>query len=474
MNLKLYDKLKEYAKSDFYPFHMPGHKRNLSGIMENAYQLDVTEIEGFDNMHDPKEIIRESMDDLKQIYQTRESFYLVNGSTCGILAAISAICHRGDILLMSRNCHKAVYHAVRLLELEPVYIPMQYNSEIDICGTIDYERLKSLLDTRSNIKAVVLTSPSYEGIVTDIKRVGLWIKPKNIPLIVDEAHGAHFPFYNCFPSSAIYEGADIVIQSLHKTLPSLTQTAILHVCSESVNLDNVKEYLSIYQTSSPSYLFMASMEYAVHYAAEKKEEWKNYWKRLQRYRKLISSLVHIELIDKKQMEKYGVYAYDPSKLVLSIKNKNMTGNELKHILLEKYHIELEMAERSYVIAMTSIMDTEEGFLRLYKALKDVDEQLQTVMEKNEIQIEHIKENRQTCIPAEALQRESEFIKLEESVGRISAAYIYLYPPGIPVLTPGEYVEKEIFLLIKRYQEQDLDLKGLIDGKLKVLKEFIVE
>ena len=289
----LYEELKKYCSSDSYPFHMPGHKRNMENLIGNPYAIDITEIDGFDNLNDPQDIIKQSMEETAKFYGTKNTFYLVNGSTVGILAAITAVCKRGDKLLMARNCHKAVYNAVRLLELEPIYLPLQYLPKKKVFIGIDEERLQSILEENPDIKAVIITSPTYEGIVMHIQRIKMWIKQYKIPLIVDEAHGAHFPFYEKFPKSAITKGADIVIQSVHKTMPAFTQTALLHLCSDMVSADTLQDCISIYQTSSPSYLLMAGIECAIAYGIEEKQRWEDYYRMLMAYREKKIGRAHV-------------------------------------------------------------------------------------------------------------------------------------------------------------------------------------
>lgn len=255
----LYKNLIEYSNSDYYPFHMPGHKRNIEdGVSPFSY--DITEIDGFDNLHNPQGILKIAMEEAADFYGTDKTYYLVNGSTCGLLSAICGVTSRGDKILVARNCHKAVYNAIYLNELTPVYINPEYIEMYGINGGISPEAVQYGLAENPDIKAVIITSPTYEGVVSDVQRIAEIVHKKGIPLIVDEAHGAHFGLHKCFPQSAVKLGADIVIQSVHKTLPSLTQTALLHIRSDIVNVSEVERFLHIYQSSSPSYVLMSSID----------------------------------------------------------------------------------------------------------------------------------------------------------------------------------------------------------------------
>lgn len=468
MSRYIYDKLIELKKQNYYPWHMPGHKRNLVNEITNLYDIDITEIDGFDNLHEPTGIIRKSMDYAKEVYHTLETFYLVNGSTVGILASISAVCKRGDTILIARNCHKAVYNAIRMLELEAVYLYPVYETKTHILGGMDKNECKRVLEDYPNIKAVVITSPNYEGVVINIKELALLTKSKNIPLIVDEAHGAHLIYHEYFPKSAIEQGADIVIQSLHKTLPCVTQTALLHVCSKSVDLELIKQYLSIYQTSSPSYIFMANIDYCIDFASNNKKAFDEYIYQLEKVRSAIKKLKYITLFELDNIKECKSFDYDKSKLVLCVRHTNITGKELYDILRTKYHIQLEMAERDYVIAMTSVMDTKEGYDNLIKVLQEIEKQLFWVKKKTDncINFYRVKAVMKSC---EALSKKCILVDYKITAGKIAGDYIYIYPPGIPLLVPGELINESIIMQISDYKNNGLSVIGMKNKLLKILE-----
>ena len=262
MDLK--QKLLQYGSEDIYPMHMPGHKRNLNMVsMGEPYAIDITEIHGFDDLHDAKGALAHGMERAAKLFGSEETYYLVNGSSCGILAAITASVEKGDAVLVARNCHKSVYHALELYHLKPRYILPSMDDAFGICGSIMPEDIASALQRHPEVKAVILTSPTYEGIVSDVEAIASIVHGYGIPLIVDEAHGAHFSFSDMFPKSALRLGADLVVQSLHKTLPSLTQTAVLHCNGNLVDRTKLHHRLEIFQSSSPSYIFMTSIDQCV-------------------------------------------------------------------------------------------------------------------------------------------------------------------------------------------------------------------
>ena len=251
-------KLTEYTQSNIYPFHMPGHKRRPIDF-PNPYTIDITEIDGFDNLHHAEDILHDAQQRAADLYGAKRSFYLVNGSTCGLLAAICAAAPKKSRILVARNSHKAVYHGIFLNEYDAVYLYPEV-AGIGIQGQITAEAVEEKFTLYPDIAAVVITSPTYDGVVSDIRSIAETVHRHGIPLIVDEAHGAHFGFGGGFPENAVKLGADVVIVSLHKTLPSFTQTALLHVCSDRIKEKDIAKYLGIFETSSPSYLFMAGME----------------------------------------------------------------------------------------------------------------------------------------------------------------------------------------------------------------------
>ena len=260
----LYDRLKEYGRSDYYGFHMPGHKRNLTLLGEAfPYGIDITEIDGFDDLHHAEGILKSAQERAARVYHGEETHFLINGSSVGILSAIAGVTRRGDTILVARNCHKSVYHAIEMNGLNPVYLTPGFHTSVQMNTEISPQAVRKALTENPKIRAVVIVSPTYDGVVSDVEAIAEAVHEKGIPIIVDEAHGAHFGFHPYFPENANKKGADIVIHSLHKTLPSLTQTALLHMNGNFVNRGKVRRYLHMLQSSSPSYVLMASIDFCV-------------------------------------------------------------------------------------------------------------------------------------------------------------------------------------------------------------------
>lgn len=530
----LYEKLSSYAESDYYGFHMPGHKRNrnVTGV-SLPYGIDITEIEGFDDLHHAKGFLKQAQERAAEVFHGEETCFLINGSTVGILSAVLGCTQRGDKILMARNCHKSVYHAVYMNELEAEYLYPVFDRELngevrpeDVQRILEEERIIAEKGKRTNsemkkrvnsekktrinsemekIRAVVITSPTYDGVVSDVARIAEIVHAYGIPLIVDEAHGAHFGFHPYFPENSNVKGADVVIHSIHKTLPALTQTALIHMNGIFADREKIKKYLHILQTSSPSYILMAGIDACVGWLGSEKKDaaFDDYVRLLKESRNQLKKLRHLQMIETEN--------FDFSKIVISVKGTRYSGRELYKLLLEKYHLQMEMAAGTYVLAMTSVGDIREGFQRLVQALHEIDGNLEKEnglplsgidrnLEKENEPIlsvidKKLKEENPRPLSESELTLDSEnggigltaagIPRLEqvfssskaeqagkqnpESVsalpwscccGKISMEYAYIYPPGIPLIVPGERISKEVIARIEEYSKMGFDIEGL--------------
>lgn len=491
MKQRLFESLRAYCGSDFYPFHMPGHKRNReSGSLAEFYQYDVTEIDGFDNLHQPESLIKEAQERAAKLYHSKETYFLINGSTAGILSAISSLSVRANKLIISRNCHKAVYHAAFLNRMELRYVYPKEVKGYEIAGPVTKEDIeKEIVDildksrsdaacskrekARELIAGVVITSPTYDGIVSDVGEIARLVHSYGIPLIVDQAHGAHFGLHPGYPVSAVSEGADFVIHSVHKTLPAPTQSALLHRNGDLTEGESLRRYLRIYQSSSPSYLLMAGIDEAVALAEKEGRErldklllWRN------TFLKEIEKCEHIQVCP----------LSEPGRLVIAIKDFPMSGQRLYDILRKKYHLQMEMAAGSYVVAILSMMDREEGIRRLLRALQEIDAYVSQIQKKEKQTINFPEKERSggwemNLRPHvdlnlwEAYRMPFEEVAIEKAGGRTAAEFMNLYPPGIPMLVPGERIENELTERVLRYVAQGYGVQGLCNNKIKVLKDL---
>lgn len=507
--MKLIDRLKEYGESDFYAFHMPGHKRQEElgiTLFPNPFSVDITEIDGFDNLHHPEGILKESMERAAAVYGVDRTYYLVNGSTCGILAAISSAVSDGKKLLMARNSHKSAYHAAMLNRMETEYIYPEIIEESGIQGGIEPGELRRILeeDKENRIGAVFLTSPTYEGIVSDIKSLAEIAHERGIPLIVDEAHGAHFAFYEgegenrqtgrLFPRSALQCGADLVIQSVHKTLPSLTQTAVLHLKEGIADRERLEFYLRIYQSSSPSYVMMASIDNCIEYMdREGRKRLEQLGKRLERWMEDAKQWSCLRALDDHVLGENGAFDRDISKLVVGIspqaEKAGVNGTVLAEAVRRRFHLEPEMCCDRYVLYMTSLMDSEESLFKLSAALTKIDEEIAGAlcMGRNEgtegtsEETEKYSGKQGTLtwtrdVPrrismAEAVSKKGRRIRLEDACGCISRGFLTVYPPGVPAVVPGEMISQETAELLLKNAGLGLTVEGLdSDGSIDAVKD----
>lgn len=468
------EELAKLAKSDMYPFHMPGHKRNMRKQMD-PYAYDITEIDHFDNLHAPDGIIKEAQERAAQLWGAEHSYFLVNGSTCGILAALSAAVAKRGHILMARNAHKAVYHAAYLRELDVTYVYPRLSS-FGIQGSITPEQIEEALLQNQTIQAVVITSPTYDGVVSDIASIAKIAHAHHIPLIVDEAHGAHLSFCEYFPKSAISQGADVVIQSLHKTLPSFTQTAILHLKSDLVQPESIARFLGIYETSSPSYLFMAGIDRCVRLLSEEGTRYfDRYVNELTDFYNKTKRFHQVQVMQKDTLDPAVCFNFDPSKILIRV--AGLSGKALYQLLRERYHLQMEMCQGEYVLAMTSIMDKEQGFRRLVRALSEIDHMAQKMeyfMEEDGKVSGNFMEQaygirQQGLSLSEAMDAKKALKPLEESVGSYSGEFVFLYPPGIPMLVPGERIDAAVVKILKECQRLKLNICGITeDNQINVV------
>lgn len=468
---RLYDKLNNYSVGDIYPYHMPGHKRRLAGALpKQMIEADITEIDGFDNLHQPGGILRQLQEKAARLYGAEESFYLINGSTSGILAAVSAAVPENGHILMARNCHKSAYHAVYLRNLTASYLYPSLIEEYDINDAITPLQVKEALDRESDIDAVLLVSPTYEGRIADVKKIAQIVHEKGIPLIVDEAHGAHLGWTEGFHKNSCQVGADLVIHSVHKTLPAMTQTALLHVQGNIVNKERLKNYLQMYQTSSPSYVLMASIDSCMEML---EKEGTSFFDTLFVLRKKVDELsLKLQCLQIVPPE-----IVEPGKVIVSTKNTGLSGQGLYEILLNKYHIQMEMAGFNYVVGILTAMDTEDGVCRLVNALEQIDEELYSTRNvggsEEEVEDIHTEmdfyrvENAVAQTYHEAMNGKSEYIEFSRAMGRVVGAMVVLYPPGIPVLVPGEIIKEETIQRIERALSKKMNVLGLSRGENKI-------
>jgi len=466
-------------------FHMPGHKNGKLRLIQDPYRIDVTEVEGTDDLHHPQGIIAEAMKRITSIYGSGKSYMLVNGSTGGLLAAISGVVREGDRLLIGRNCHKAVYNAAMINRLPLSYLYPAYDGASMIYGSIEPEEVKKALEeANGKIKAVLVTSPTYEGLVSNIVEISKIVHEYGAVLIVDEAHGAHFAFSNKLPESALLSGADIVIQSTHKTLPCFTQTGLLHVSKEAIHsgridLKRIEKYLSVFQSSSPSYIFMTSIDEGTRYMENHKQTFDRLISEIQSMKKTFNEKqLPIRYLDKK-LEIARKASIDPLRLTYVIDRQvvNISGWKLADILRHVYHIQVEMASNAYMTAIATIADSGKDIKYLEECIIHILGQHQrssteeVLVKEDGFGWEFI--NRRPEMVTDlfrANQAEGKNLLLEEAEGKVAKEFIIPYPPGIPLVVPGERITREIIRFLMFLTKNRVEIYGIIEGEIQVIIE----
>ena len=476
---EIYDKLQKLNTEKVYPFHMPGHKRNANiDSMSAYYDIDITEIDEYDNLHDSEGIIKEAEE-----IEVGLPYRLGHIELALLLSAVPAAVSFGGKILAARNSHKSLYNAAYLRHLEVEYLLPE---DLGICpgqidpGAVEAAFRKQERDSENGnaegerkIEAVFITSPTYDGVVSPIKEIAEIAHENGAILIVDEAHGAHFGMDDRLPESAVSEGADIVIHSVHKTLASMTQTGLIHVQGNRVDREKLRFFLRIYQSSSPSYVLMSSIDSCISDLEKRRKE---IFDKLLHYRELIQQetkdcrYIHVE--NRKVFE-------DPCKVLICANSDAINGKDIYDILRLEYQLQLEMAAEQYALAIITGYDSEEGIQRLIKAILEIDKRIaeksvQTEKQRNSQCVDRKSNSKQynLVVPKkvteiwQAMDGVSELVDITQVSGRISVDYINLYPPGIPLVAPGEVIDTdmvkqlEILIAEKMYlQGVDINTKG---------------
>jgi arginine/lysine/ornithine decarboxylase len=446
--IPLFEALHKHTKMNPISFHVPGHKsgtifhQQARDIFQEILRIDATELSGLDDLHSPEGVIKEAEDLLADLYQVKKSFFLVNGSTVGNLAMVLSVCENDDVILVQRNCHKSVLNALKLAKARPVFLEPEYNQEWKTATGVSKEIVERAIALYPKAKAIILTYPNYYGMVYDLKSVIELAHVQNIPVLVDEAHGPHFIIGEPFPASAIQLGADMVVQSAHKTLPAMTMGSFLHINSNRINSDKVKEYLQMLQSSSPSYVIMASLDLARNYLATyEKKDMEYLLTEISRFKKELSMIQGIMVLE------YPETVGDILKITIQTRSK-LSGFELQK-RFEEIGIYTEMADPYNVLLILPLLKENQNYplvevtMKMKKLLAELP--YYSIEEECPISSGNISE---LAIPYEKLSNvEKEAVPISEAAGQVSAETIIPYPPGIPLLLMGEFITEERIKLL---------------------------
>lgn len=462
--MELYSALKYYEKNSRYRFHMPGHKgREICDL--DIFKGDITEIPGFDDLHNSTGPIKALNENLSRLFGVSHARFLVGGSTLGNICGIFALINEGDKVLVARNCHRSIYHALILRKARIVVLHQRYD-ERGIFYPIQSEDIKQKVDENKDIKLTIITSPTYEGVVSDIQDIKYDLSKYGIRLMVDMAHGAHFCLNDKKPIREMYKHADICVVSLHKTLPYLTQSSamLINNCEDEELLKRVEKYIDYFETSSPSYILMGVADYATSKLLKSgRKENEKYNSLLDKFYKEIIHLKNIEVVDNEYIDK--------AKIIIRGKSVPL-GMEI----FERFRcrdIEPEMASSDYCLLMSTLMDSQEDIDYLKNVLFEIDETIICTTNKkiSRKRTNYYVENAEFAIDMhEADSYNYSLIPFEKTENQVSAQIIDIFPPDIPLLLPGEIIEKEHIELVKNANKFNINIRGLDDNKIRIVSK----
>lgn len=467
-SIPIYEMLKAYRDKKPLPFHMPGHILG-SGLIEEmkiAGGFDITEIPGSDCLHEPHGVIKKAQDLAASCFGADYSLFLVNGSTSGIHAMIQATVKPGGKLILGRDCHVSALNALAQIDGEPVFTFPETDEKAGIPLGVTAEGLERALKANPDAQAILITRPGYYGTATQLKDIANLSKLYKIPLLIDEAHGAHFRFHDDFPEPAITLGADLCVQSLHKTLPALTQTAILHGCDNSmVDRNIVEKTVSMVQTTSPSYLLMSSIDIARNIMENKGKEI---------YEKLKHNITNFNIMlnkytcIKRIACDYSNFETDFSRIVLSFESTKLSGFEAERILRTRFNIVAEMADFNNIVLIATPFHIPDNFDKLLEALKLISEEFCGGKTELELPLWPCNVPDRILPLRQALLNKGEEISIDKAIGKVSGVYITPYPPGIPLVIPGEIITGEIVNFINILLSKNCQVHGINNRKIRVL------
>lgn len=453
--MSILDRLKEHNKKEKSSFHMPGHKsgRALIGteLDYTLWKFDTTELSDTDCLLNPTDIIKRAEEKAAEVYGAKNSFFLVNGASCGILAMFYAAFREGDKVIVCRDCHRSVINAMILSGIVPVYADPIIHEKGFSCG-VDVQTIKNILKKNSDVKGIFITSPTYFGTVSDVKEIANIAHESGALLLCDEAHGAHFPFSDIFPEGAVACGADISVVSLHKSMPCPNQSAILNLGNCRISQQKMRQAVNMFQTTSPSYVLMGAMENALDIGINRGKKF-------------------TEKILKYKPKSEFIYSFDDAfKIILDFTKKGYTGFEVSEILEKKYGIFVEMSTQTVVLLMISWGNTKKDFLLLKKAITYID----SLPDRLPVILKDTQMPGGNCVksPREVFYGEKEKILLDDAVGHVAAQEITIFPPCIPVFMLGEEIKSEHIEIINNAKNLNLTVTGIEDDSIFVLKKDI--
>jgi arginine/lysine/ornithine decarboxylase len=466
----LFDALKKYVENDTIPFHVPGHKKGNGMDTEfkdfmgdDMFKIDVTVFKLVDSLHHPTGPIKKAQELAAKAYGSKATFFSIHGTSGAIQAMVMSTVNPGDTIIVPRNVHKSITSGIILSGATPVYMQPELDKKLGIAHGVTPEVVRQTLEANPDAKAVLIINPTYYGVATDIKEIAKIVHGFGIPLIVDEAHGPHLGFNDKLPISAIEAGADMCAQSTHKIIGSLTQGSLLHVNSDRISIGRVQQVLNLLHTTSPSYILMASLDCARRQIALYGKDLLNKSITLANYaRDEINKIPGFYCFGSEILKQEGVFSLDPTKLTITCRDLGISGYDLDMILSTKYHIQMEMSDLYSVLAVGSFGDSKENMDKLISSLKEISMKYfgKSTIKQDYLDIPSIPEK--VLSPRDAFYSNKVSKPLLESENMISGEFLLAYPPGIPILCPGEKITKEIIDYVLQLKNAGLYVQGTED------------
>jgi arginine decarboxylase len=468
--------LQTWADRDYSPFHTPGHKKgqgSSSGLRDligdRALQADLPELPELDNLFAPQGVIQQAQELAAAAFGADRTWFLANGSTSGVMAAILATCHPGDPIVLPRNIHQSVISGLILAGAHPVFVMPEYDAVWDMAHGVTAASIGQALQQHPNTKAVLIVSPTYYGVGGDIAAIAQLTDRAHIPLIVDEAHGAHFAFHPDLPTPALAAGADVVVQSTHKTLAALTQAAMLHLRGDRVNPDRLRRSLQLVQSTSPNYLLLASLDAArQQMATVGKQLLSQTLMQVESVRQRLANISSIRIFDAPDGRRStGGHRHDRTRLTITVAGLGITGFTADEILTTQFGVICELPSLQHLTFIFSIGTTDWDCDRLVHAIGQLVQQAHPIAS---IPAATQFPPPETVIsPREAFFAVAQTVPIAQSINQVSAELICPYPPGIPLLLPGERITQESIDYLKMVQRSGGFISGCADPELQTIQ-----
>ncbi|MBV7509567.1 aminotransferase class I/II-fold pyridoxal phosphate-dependent enzyme [Bacillus sp. sid0103] len=481
----LFTALKKHAEKNPIQFHIPGHKKGngmdpefREFIGENALSIDLINIAPLDDLHLPKGIIKQSQELAAEAFGADYTFFSVQGTSGAIMAMIMSVCVPGDKILVPRNVHKSIMSAIVFSGAVPIFIHPEVDAHFGISHGITPDSIERALVLHPDTKAVLVINPTYYGVSGDLRKIVKIAHSRNIPVLVDEAHGAHIHFHQELPLSAMEAGADLAATSVHKLGGSLTQSSILNLRSNLVSSKRVQSVFSMLTTTSTSYLLLASLDVArKSLATEGQALLEDTIRKAEETRSKINEIDHLYCMGREVLESRAAVAMDPTKLLISVKELGITGYEVEKWLRNKFNIEVELSDLYNILCIVSPGDSEEDLMTLVQALSQLSLEYKNQTDTNVDSSVLLPEIPLLALtPRDAFYEDTEVIPFEQSAGRIIAEFVMVYPPGIPIFIPGEIITEDNIIYTRKNIEAGLPVQGAEDDELntiRVIKEHSI-